>query len=150
MLDIQSHCISCYHIKDGFYNKIHTANRGSGLLRDMYEEHGISHLFHSNHQSHKPWIQDAIQKATNFFVHMLIKRVQQYIQPHTDIILISDLRKHEAFDKALDKWYNKHINGFILPFRAKQSLPTFDKKRRSEDIHSLCYLAQIKPQFSKS
>lgn len=137
LLTIQDHDINVSIIKNGYYTNHATLNMGIHALKDMYDDNNIAHLFYTPSDQLNATSEKIVKQTVQFFVTMLIQRLQDHITCDYDVILVSSLVRNDMFVQELDMLYQERFHRFLLPFTHSDNLSPCGREWLPQEIHVL-------------
>lgn len=68
-------------IRNGFFADIQHINIGAQMLRSIYKDNNIAHLFFAKKEdlTNSPLVKDIVYQSVDFFTQMLAKRLKDHI-----------------------------------------------------------------------
>lgn len=123
--------IKAVHVQDGQYVSSNTLNRWTKMLMDIVIDNGVGEYFSNTEKIPNPLAEKLLSESFSFYCKTVSQRLREETTVGSDLILISDMIKHQLFMKIFQEKYHTDSQGYIVPLHVP---PHEDKYITSSDM----------------
>lgn len=117
LLMIYNNSCTLLWVQRWFYNRYETVNMGEKLLHACYKEHDIDKYLYEWYDKieQNAVLQRLVWESLLFYSQQLCTRLQQYLMPWYELLLMSNMLHNPLFISTLQQHYHATSNWFIVP-----------------------------------